>query len=254
MERALFGSSGLRRGRVDLIETVSPESALARARGGTLLLLSIQDLPATAQLRLARVLRDGEIRVNGAAHPMRLDQRVVAASEMPLDLEVQSGRFRADLFKRFATRQVALAPLCERREDIVAVASALMLSAPSRWRRPPRGFTEAALALLTAFRWDRNVAELEAMLHELAERHEHGPVRVEDVVALASPGMVASLAAPRVSLRDARRQFEREYIAAVLRHSEWRMDRAARLLGIQRTNLYRKARQLGIARQTRDVD
>jgi DNA-binding NtrC family response regulator len=179
---------------------------------------------------------------------------VIGASELPLDPEVQAGRFRADLFKRFASGQITLVPLCERAEDIAVAATALMTSAPSRWGRPPRDFTKAALALLTALRWDRNLAELEALLRELALQGSHLPVRVEDVVALASPGVVASLAAPRVNLRDARRQFEREYIAAVLRHSEWRMDRAARLLGIQRTNLYRKARQLGIARRARGAE
>jgi DNA-binding NtrC family response regulator len=250
-EPALFGPPAGRRGRSDLFEEVSPASALGRAQGGTLVLLAAHELPAAAQLRLARVLRDGEVRVNGGSRTVRLDQRVIATSELPLDDEVQGGRFRADLFKRFAARQVVLVPLRERREDIGPMAQALMVRAAAQAGRAPREFTQAALALLAALGWEGNLSELGRLVSDLVERDSAGPIRVEDVLAVADPGLVASVAVPRASLREARRQFEREYIAAVLRQSGWHMGEAARVLGIQRTNLYRKARQLGIARRTR---
>jgi DNA-binding NtrC family response regulator len=253
VESLLFGAPPSRRGRAEILETVTRDGALLQAQHGTLVLVSVHDLPVSAQTRLARVLRDGEVRcVNGGpARVVRLDVRIVATSELPLDhltAEVQHGRFRQDLFKRFATRQLELVPLRDRREDIGPMAIALMDRAARDASRPPRHFTHAALALLAALGWDGNLAALDDLVRELAAAGTDGPVRVEDVLAEVDPGAVASVSAPRVSLREARRQFEREYIAAVLKHSGWRMGQAARVLGIQRTNLYRKARQLGIAR------
>ncbi len=252
VESMVFGAPA-RRSRTELLETVTRDSALLHAQHGTLVLASVHDLPVSAQTRLARALRDGEVRcVNGGpARTVRLTARIVATTDLSLDhlsAEVRSGRFRGDLFKRFATRQLELVPLRDRREDIAPMALALMERAARDVARPPREFTHAALALIAALGWDGNLAALDDLVHELAAAGIDGPVRVEDVLAEVDPGAVTSMGAPRVSLREARRQFEREYIAAVLRHSGWRMGPAARVLGIQRTNLYRKARQLGIAR------
>jgi DNA-binding NtrC family response regulator len=251
LETALFGGPPLRRVRGDILESVSAGSAVLRAQHGTLALDSVHDLPVSAQTRLVRILRDGEVRLpgNGAGRPVRLDLRVVAASELTLaqlGAEVRQGRFRADLFKRLSTRCVELVALRDRREDIAPVALALVERIANG--RPPRPFTDAALALIAALPWEGNVASLEALVRALLEEGSDAPIRVEDVLRQMQPGMVAHVGAPRASLRDARRQFEREYIAAVLKHSGWSMGQAARVLGIQRTNLYRKARQLGIAR------
>lgn len=251
VESRLFGAQPARRARAEFVETISPDSAVAEANHGTLVLAAVHDLPVSAQARLARVLRDGEVRVNGSARSTRLDLRVVATSEMSLESEVRHGRFRPDLFKRFAARQLHLVPLRDRREDIAPIAVALMARAAEAGGRAPREFTRASLALLAAFGWERNITELDALVRALAAADTPAPVRVEDVLAEVDPGAVASVGAPRVSLREARRQFEREYIGAVLERSGWRMEQAARLLGIQRTNLYRKARQLGIARRAR---
>jgi DNA-binding NtrC family response regulator len=128
------------------------------------------------------------------------------------------------------------------------MAAALMERLAREAGVPPRPFTSAALALISALAWEGNVAELEHFVRELVAARTDAPVRVEDVIGHVDPRAVARVGAPHVSLREARRQFEREYIAAVLRHAGGRMGQAARLLGIQRTNLYRKARQLGIAR------
>ncbi|MBI2223064.1 MAG: sigma-54-dependent Fis family transcriptional regulator [Acidobacteria bacterium] len=252
VEARLFGVAA-RRGRAELLETVTRDCALVQAQHGTLVLGSVHELPVSAQTRLARALRDGEVRcVNGgAARAVRLDVRIAATTELSLErlsAEVLHGRFRGDLFKRFATRHLELVPLRDRREDIAPMALALMERAACESERRPRDFTHAALALISALGWDGNLAALDDLVHALAAAGIDGPVRVEDVLAEVDPGAVASVSAPRVSLREARRQFEREYIAAVLKHSGWRMGPAARVLGIQRTNLYRKARQLGITR------
>jgi DNA-binding NtrC family response regulator len=248
IDRALFGSGAQRRAREGFVEVLGQPSALLAARRGTLVLAGVGELPVSTQARLARVLRDGEARVAGAARPIRLDLRVIATSEQPLAEEVRQGHFRSDLYKRLSARQIELSPLRERREDIGAMAAALMDRISRAAGVTPRPFTQAALALIAALAWDRNLAELESFVRELAGAGTDMPVRVEDVVAEIDPAAMAVASGPRGSLRDARRQFEREYIAAVLKQSGWRMGQAARVLGIQRTNLYRKARQLGIAR------
>jgi two-component system nitrogen regulation response regulator NtrX len=113
---------------------------------------------------------------------------------------------------------------------------------------PPRALTQATLALVAALPWEGNVEELRRVLEGLCRGVAGPTIRVEDVLGEIRLDARASVLGPQASLREARRQFEREYIAAVLRHYEGRMGPAAQLLGIQRTNLYRKARQLGIPR------
>jgi two-component system nitrogen regulation response regulator NtrX len=248
VDERLFGPVPARRAPADFIESLGPESALVAARHGTLVLVSVADLPVSTQARLARVLRDGEARVNGGQRRVRLDVRVIATTELPLEEEVRHARFRSDLYKRLAAHVLRLPPLRERREDIGAMAQALMTRLATDAGVPPRPFTHAAIALIGALAWDGNLAELEGFVRELVSAGTTAPVRVEDVIAQVDPGAVTSVGMPRASLREARRQFEREYIEAVLRQSGWRMGQAARVLGIQRTNLYRKARQLGIAR------
>jgi two-component system nitrogen regulation response regulator NtrX len=160
---------------------------------------------------------------------------------------VAEGRFRPDLFRRLSPARLDVPPLADRPEDIPTLVVRLMLDvSPDATARP---FTEAALGLLAALPWPGNLAELRDVVHRLAALPA-GPVKVEDVLAqirVAGPRPAPELG----SLREARRRFEREYVAAVLMRHGWRMSEAARTLGIQRTNLYRKARQLGIPCQRR---
>jgi DNA-binding NtrC family response regulator len=111
-------------------------------------------------------------------------------------------------------------------------------------RDPRRHFTPAALTVLAALPWRRNTAELAGLIERLAAGDAGELVRQEDVLEEVQLDRRAVRASG--SLREARRQFEREYIASVLRDHEWHMPEAARALGIERANLYRKARQLGI--------
>jgi DNA-binding NtrC family response regulator len=111
-------------------------------------------------------------------------------------------------------------------------------------------FTQAAMTVLAAMPWPGNLDELRAMLGRVVRDVQGSTIRQEDLLHLLPivpfAGKIHSH--PAVSLREARRRFEREYIAAVLEQHDWRMSDAARTLGIERANLYRKTRQLGIAR------
>jgi DNA-binding NtrC family response regulator len=216
------------------LESLSQSSALARAAGGTLFLAGVNEMSAPLQRRLARVLRDGEVRVARRAAPIVLDVRVVAAVEDRLDAGL-----REELLKRLPLT-VEVPALRQRREDVQVIAEAMLAD-----RQDRRGFTPAALTVLAALPWRRNTAELGRLIERLtATGNSSHPIRQEDV--LAEVQLDRSPARPTGSLRDARRQFEREFIASVLRDHAWQMRDAARALGIERANLYRKARQLGI--------
>ncbi len=224
--------------------TVASDCGLLAASGGSLYLANVVDLPACTQERLARIVRDGEVRVKGSNRRVALDVRVVAGCEMTVEPEVAQGAFRADLYRRLAIVRVDVPPLRLRPEDLPAVARAVVAEV-CVGRGGARGVTRAALALVAALPWPGNVRELRDVLERAAASAPPGPVRVEDVLGQLGSGWRRARVT-ETSLREARRQFEREYIAAVLREHGWRMREAARVLGMQRTNLYRKVRQLDI--------
>jgi two-component system, NtrC family, nitrogen regulation response regulator NtrX len=112
----------------------------------------------------------------------------------------------------------------------------------------PRSFTQAAITVLAALPWAGNIDELAALLRKILGSANGQSVTQEDVLAHLPMDGQFSRVDLTASLRDARRRFERDYIAAVLERHQWRMSEAARALGIERANLYRKARQLGIVR------
>jgi two-component system nitrogen regulation response regulator NtrX len=172
--------------------------------------------------------------------------RVVAVTSADLDAEVRDGRFRQDLFRRLQATRMAVPPLRQRPSDLPALIDQLVASTGAR----PRAFTRSALTVLEALPWAENIDELAAVLARVLPSAGE-TVRQEDVLAHVPMDGAFGRVDLTASLRDARRRFEREYIAAVLERHNWRMSEAARTLGIERANLYRKARQLGISRLPR---
>jgi two-component system nitrogen regulation response regulator NtrX len=252
LERALFGTPtvpGRRGARAEALETLGRNALLITTSGGTLLLTSIVELPASAQARLGRVLRDREARVDGTDGSQRLSLRVIATTRPTVEADVDEGRLRPELYRRLSAVRIDLPALARRREDIPAIARQIIRDTSDASGIAPRPFTQAALALVAALPWDGNVDELRRVVEGLCAAAPGPAIRVEDVLGQVPLDARHGALGPQASLREARRQFEREYIAAVLRHYEGRMGPAARVLGIQRTNLYRKARQLGIPRR-----
>jgi DNA-binding NtrC family response regulator len=248
VERVLFGAP---RRRGDELEALSAASALARAHSGVLFLDEVTELSTAAQRRLARVLRDGEVlrprssiaaRGNGsltrAAGRLTLDVRVLAATTLGLASAMDDGRLVDELARRLPL-VIDVPALRQRREDISEIAARILAE-----RAPGRQFSPAALTVLSALPWRRNVAELRALIDRLASAAS-GPTILQEEV-LAEVQLDRPPLRPASNLREARRQFERDHIAAVLRDYGWHMREAARALGIERANLYRKARQLGI--------
>jgi len=226
------------------LESVSGDSRLAAARGGTLFLRDVIDLPAAAQAKLARIVRDGEMRVDGV--PMTTAWRLIASASPAVDTEVQANRLRVDLYRRLTALRIDLPPLRDRAEDVPAIATRLLDEVCEVLGGRPRMFTSAALALVGALAWTGNVAELRRALERVVAESEDEAIRVEHLLPALRLDARPPAFRPSASLREARLRFERDYIAAVLQHHGWRMADAAQTLGIQRPNLYRKARQLGI--------
>jgi DNA-binding NtrC family response regulator len=245
LERELFGASRRDGGAGD-VDHVARSSVVLRARGGTLYLKNIVELPAAAQRRLARIVRDRE--VDAGRRRVAIRGRVIAQAPASINTEVGEGHFRSDLFHRLSQVCITIAGLRDRAEDIPALAA--RVSAELTAGRGPT-FTQAALTVLAAPRWSGNLDELRRVLEKVLHAAANGTVRQEDVLAQLPIDRAFSRMAPDVSLREARRQFEREYIASVLERHQWRMSDAARTLGIERANLYRKTRQLGIVRVPR---
>jgi DNA-binding NtrC family response regulator len=245
LDGQLFGETPRKPHSLDL-EALGADSALVVAGAGTVFLEYIDELPASAQRRLARILRDGEAQVGPRSQTATIACRVIASASRDLDADVREGRFREDLHRRLAATRIIVAPLRQRSRDLAAIIDALIAGMGVT----NRSFTQPAVTVLAALPWPRNIDELASVLKRVIETS--GPViRQEDVLAhLPIDGAFAHLDLT-ASLRDARRRFERDYIAAVLERHHWRMSEAARTLGIERANLYRKTRQLGITRVAR---
>jgi DNA-binding NtrC family response regulator len=242
LDRVLFGVTA-DDGPTDL-EAVSSDSRIAAARGGTLFLQDVAELPAGPQARLARIARDGEVRVDRT--PVRTAFRLVASAPPGIDSDVHAHRFRADLYRRLSTVRIDVPPLRERPEDVPAIVARVVEDICGARGLAPRTFTHAAMALLAALTWPGNLAELHGVIDRVIAETRKETIHVEHVLPALQLHRAPAAFVPAGNLREARLRFERDYIAAVLQHHDWRMADAAHTLGIQRPNLYRKARQLGI--------
>jgi DNA-binding NtrC family response regulator len=242
LEHALFGAPPAGGGAE--LEGVASDSRLAAAVGGTLFLQDVTELSAAAQARLARVVRDGQMRVDD--QPVRPVGRLMASAPPGVETEVHAHRFRADLYRRLSTLRIDLPSLRDRPEDVPALAARLLDQACAARGLSPRTLTQAATALLAALAWPGNLAELQRAIERALTEAEEEVIHVEHLLPALQLQRAPAAFRPAGNLREARLRFEREYVAAVLQHHQWRVAEAAQSLGIQRPNLYRKARQLGI--------
>ena len=242
LDRVLFGQTA--EDALTDLESVSSDSRIAAALGGILFLQDVTELPAGPQARLARIARDGEVRIDRTPVPTAF--RLIASAAPGIDGDVDAHRFRADLYRRLSTVRIDVPPLRERAEDVPVLAVRLVEDICAARGIPVRTVTQAALALLAALTWPGNLAELHGVIDRVVGETRDDVIHVEHVLPALQLYRARAPFVPVGNLREARLRFERDYIAAVLQHHDWRIPDAARTLGIQRPNLYRKARQLGI--------
>jgi DNA-binding NtrC family response regulator len=251
LERRLFGVSAERRvpgGSHSATERVSAASAVALALGGTLFLKNPGEASARVQAKLARLFRDGEAFIIEKRTAVELDVRPIAAVDPGVDVAVTEGHLRADLYERLAQVRIDLPPLRRRREDIPFLAIHFLKQLCEAQGIPAKGFTRSALALLTALPWRGNSTELRTLLETLVRAVARPVIQLDDLLEHASLDGIAARIDEGATLRDAKARFERDCITAVLMRHHGRVGEAAKALGIQRTNLYRKVRQLNVPR------
>jgi two-component system nitrogen regulation response regulator NtrX len=256
LDAALFGAAARSQGYGDAVSSrglarVSRDGRLHEAIGGTIYLQNVADAATRVQARLARVLRDREVLLVETGEPIAFGIRPMASVDPAFDRAVQEGRVRDDLFRRLAVTRIDMPPLRERREDIPALTNFFLRDICAQLRVPPKTVSRAALSLISALPWPGNAVELrtllEAVVHGL---HGGRGIGLEDLLAhLRLDGGSVGLAANAGTLKQARARFEREYIATILEQHHGRISDAAKALGIQRTNLYRKMRSLRVTQR-----
>lgn len=248
LETELFGaqrrSPKAKQGRPSS-ENVSSDSLLWRALGGSLYLINIVEMPSLVQARLARVIRDRHI-IGARGSQVRLDCRLITAVEPGFESAVTEGRLRPDLHQRLAALRIDVPPLRERKEDIPGLAGFFLDQYALALGIQAKQVTPSAAMLLQALPWQGNAWELRGLVESLAQWVAGGTIDLPDVLASVRLDPHSRSVAVGGTLQAARRRFEREYIHAVLQQCGGRVPAAAHTLGIQRTNLYRKMRMLGV--------
>ena len=231
------------------------------ADGGTLFLDEIGELPLGAQAKLLRVLQEGEVQRVGADTPIRVDVRLLTATNRDLGQEVAAGRFRADLFHRLDVFRLRVPALRERRPDIAVLAGFFLDRHRAQLGLPQMLLTPAALQQLEAGDWPGNVRELDhvlarAVLRAKMRARPGETVRVDvgeidpTVAAAAAPleivrdSLAKKVARGQVSLRDAVEELKRDAVASTLEETGGNWAEAARRLGMDRSNLHHLAQRL----------
>lgn len=256
LEVELFGTTaGARhaRGHADLghgFEPISVRSRLHDAIGGTLYLQRIVDASTRVQARLSRLLRDREAVITETGETIGFDVRPMAGVDIDIETAVQDGRVREELFRRLSVLRIDMPPLRNRREDIPALANCFLRDICRARGVPPKALSRPALSLIAALPWRGNALELRMMLDGIVAGLAGGKgIGLDDVLAHVRLDDGSVTFAERGTLRQARARFEREYIRHVLEQHRGRISEAAKVLGIQRTNLYRKLRSLRVDRR-----
>ena len=221
------------------------------ATTGTLFLDEIGDMSLITQAKLLRVLQEGVLTPVGSSEARPVDVRIVSATSKNLQEEIARGTFREDLYHRINVLTVAVPPLRARREDIPELAEHFLRLASVENDLKPKRLSPRAVDLLIQMPWQGNVRELRNLMERLVVLVGKDVVGQQEVMdVLQMPGLRAEETGP-LPLRQARARFERQYILYRLTANRGNLGNTARELGIERTNLYRKMKQLGIQAPSR---
>jgi two-component system response regulator PilR (NtrC family) len=221
------------------------EGLFTRARGGTIFLDEIGDMPIGLQSKLLRAIEAKEVLPVGSTQPITIDVRVIAASNRDLGRMVEQGTFREDLFYRLNVVNIHLPPLRDRREDIPLLVEYLVRRHNREMKRAYRGVDNATLKLLVSQPWKGNVRELDNVIEHAMILGDGDWIRVEDL-----PRTLRDAGGPLPpvgdDLREALRAYERIHIETVLARTGNDKRKAADLLGVSLSSLYRKLNELGV--------
>jgi two-component system response regulator AtoC/two-component system nitrogen regulation response regulator NtrX len=230
------------------------EGKFEAADGGTLFLDEVGDMPLETQAKLLRALQEKEFERVGGNTPIRVDVRVLSATNQDLEAAVREGRFREDLYYRLRVIELTIPALHERREDIPLLIEHFLKDAAKRFGREIKPLTEEALRAGVAHRWKGNVRELRSAVEQALLLAPGGEITAADLfvgdaaAASDSPDMDRTSG---LSFRDAKAQlvesFERDFLLQALRRHGGNISKAAEEVGMYRQNFQQKMRELGIS-------
>jgi DNA-binding NtrC family response regulator len=231
------------------------EGKFEAADGGTLFLDEVGDMPAETQAKLLRAIQEKEIERVGGNTALKVDVRLIAATNQDLEAAVAGGRFREDLYYRLRVVEIAIPPLRERREDLPLLVERFLAAAALRFKRAPKPLTDAALRACLAHDWKGNVRELKSTVEQALLLAPGEVITVGDLFPQgADGGAPAETQNPSLdtgSFRAAKERmverFEREFLLQALRRHDGNITKAAEEIGMYRQNLQQKMRELGIS-------
>jgi len=220
----------------------------AQADGGTLFLDEVGDMSSKTQAKVLRVLEEQRFTPVGGNQPIHVDVRVIASTNKDLEREIELNNFREDLYYRLNVIPFQLPPLRERREDIQELARFFLEDFARKYARKPPALTRKALDALEGYPWPGNVRELRNIMERFIIMTTQPRLDVFDLpeAILRRTIMMAPESGDAGSLQEARERFERSYILQKLMEQKGNVSRTALALQMERSNLYRKMRQLGI--------
>lgn len=245
MENVLFGRESPEKG-IEL-------GLLEEANGGVIYFDEIADLPLGTQSKILRVLVDQQFLRVGGGNKVKVDLRVISSTSRNLDKEVAEGRFRQELYHRLNVVPISVPSLDERREDIPMLAEFFMQVLVREQGLQARAFSEDAMALLQTLAWPGNLRQLRNMIERLLIlADEQGEITAQELSSgeggsaeasgkLVLPSMMATL-----PLREAREEFEREYLLTQINRFGGNISRTAQFVGMERSALHRKLKSLGV--------
>jgi two-component system, NtrC family, nitrogen regulation response regulator NtrX len=228
-----------------------------RASGGTLFLDEVGDMPLAMQAKLLRVLQEREIERVGGSETIKVDARVVAATNRDLVAACEKGEFRADLYDRLNVLPLAIPPLRARREDVPLLARHFLELAARANDRKDIAIDEEALGVLSGYSFPGNVRELRNLIERLVILTPDAVIRAEDVKNCLPGGAAQKplgLYRPGVPFRVLVEETERVILQDALAHHHGQMAATARALDLERSHLYKKARALGLRGESKEGD
>jgi two-component system nitrogen regulation response regulator NtrX len=228
---------------------------------GTIFLDEVGDMSPKTQAKVLRVLQEGEVERLGSARTIKVDVRVIAATNKDLEEEIADGRFREDLYFRLSVIPIAVPPLRERIEDIPQLVQHFAALFSRENNRRPARFAPGAIDALRQARWRGNIRELRNVLERLLIMTDRDVIEAADVRAVTRPdgrpdGSGSPSAPPSgrpATLRDFKEWSERAFLVEKLREFNWNISRTAEVIDTPRSNLYKKLEQYKISQETDDA-
>ena len=243
MKGAFTGALADRRGKFEL------------ADGGTLFLDEIGDMSLKTQAKVLRALQEQVVEPVGGRASVRVDVRIIAATNKELPTEIRAGHFREDLYFRLNVIPIFVPPLRDRADDIPLLADHFMSEFAREYGRRPKHLDAGAATGLRSYQWPGNVRELRNVIERLMIMVPGDTISFADLTFLEGGSLAPEQpGTPPVPLHEARDRFEREYILRAFAANNGNMSRTADALGVERSNLYRKMRAFGIVPAKREEE